>query len=77
MEQEHTLEELGGKLRDHKLQISELKEEVNKSKGDAAWVSDSTASHCKSCKKEFGLTRRRVSTYKILYICSLSGIKAK
>ncbi|XP_066156266.1 RUN and FYVE domain-containing protein 2 isoform X1 [Euwallacea fornicatus] len=59
LEQERTLEELGGKIRDSKLQISELKEEVNKTKLDGTWACDSTATHCKSCKKEFSLTRRK------------------
>ncbi|KAL1492248.1 hypothetical protein ABEB36_012726 [Hypothenemus hampei] len=60
LEQEHTLEELGGQLRDSKLQISELKEEINRIKqADGAWASDSTATNCKSCKKEFSLTRRK------------------
>ncbi|XP_050296605.1 RUN and FYVE domain-containing protein 2 isoform X2 [Anthonomus grandis grandis] len=59
LEQERTLEELGGKLKEAKLQVSEMKEEVNRSKSDGLWVSDSTATHCKSCKKEFSLTRRK------------------
>lgn len=66
MEQEQTLEELGLKLRDSNLQISELKEEVNKNKPEGAWVKDDSAINCKSCTKPFNLTRRRVST-KVLF----------
>ncbi|XP_076265928.1 RUN and FYVE domain-containing protein 2 isoform X1 [Rhynchophorus ferrugineus] len=59
LEQEHTLEELGAKLLDSKLQISDLREEVNRNKSDSTWANDKTVTHCKSCKKEFSLTRRR------------------
>ncbi|XP_030751670.1 RUN and FYVE domain-containing protein 2 isoform X2 [Sitophilus oryzae] len=59
LEQEHTLEELGAQLRDTKLQISDLKEEANRNKSEGTWASDKTATNCKSCKKEFSLTRRR------------------
>ncbi|KAG5897193.1 hypothetical protein JTB14_022548 [Gonioctena quinquepunctata] len=58
LEQEHTLEELGGQLRDSKLQISDLKE-VNRNRTDGAWVKDNSANQCASCNKEFNLTRRR------------------
>ncbi|XP_060524952.1 RUN and FYVE domain-containing protein 2 isoform X2 [Cylas formicarius] len=59
LEQEHTLEEVGAQLRDTKLQISDLKEEVNKNNANSTWVNDKTATHCKSCCKEFNITRRR------------------
>lgn len=60
MEQEHTLEELGAQLRDSKLQISDLKEEVNKNRMEGTWAQDKSVTHCKSCEKEFNLTRRKV-----------------
>ncbi|XP_018562579.1 RUN and FYVE domain-containing protein 2 isoform X1 [Anoplophora glabripennis] len=59
LEQEHTLEELGCQLRDSKLQISDLKEEINKNRPEGSWVKDNSASNCKACKKEFNLTRRK------------------
>lgn len=61
MEQEQTLEELGTQLSTSKLQIADLKEEFCKNKTDGAWVSDKTATHCKTCNKEFNITRRRVN----------------
>lgn len=60
LEQERTLEELGVQLSSSKLRISELQEEVNKNRPDGAWVKDNASSNCKSCNKEFNLTRRRV-----------------
>ena len=60
LEQEHTLEELGSQLSSSKLQISDLKEEVGRNRIDGAWAQDKTATHCKSCGKEFNLTRRKV-----------------
>ncbi|KAJ8949586.1 hypothetical protein NQ318_016217 [Aromia moschata] len=59
LEQEHTLEELGCQLRDSKLQISDLKEEINKNRPEGAWVKDNSSTNCKTCNKEFNLTRRR------------------
>ncbi|KAK9884835.1 hypothetical protein WA026_009059 [Henosepilachna vigintioctopunctata] len=59
LEQEQTMEELGKQLSTSKLQISDLKEEVGKSKVDGTWADDNSVSHCKSCTKEFNLTRRR------------------
>nr|CAI5865387.1 unnamed protein product [Callosobruchus analis] len=61
LEQDHTLEELGAQLRDSKLEISDLKEEINRNRPDGAWVKDNTAVECKACNKEFNLTRRRFS----------------
>lgn len=60
LEQEQTLEELGSQLSTSKLQLSDMKEEIHRSKVDGAWVKDKTATHCKGCKKEFILTRRKV-----------------
>ncbi|KAJ8921945.1 hypothetical protein NQ315_008579 [Exocentrus adspersus] len=59
LEQEHTLEELGGQLRDSKLQISDLKEEIKKTRPEGSWVKDNSAVYCKACKKDFNLTRRK------------------
>ncbi|CAG9823724.1 unnamed protein product [Phaedon cochleariae] len=59
MEQDKTLEELGGKLKDSKLQISDLKEEINRNRIDGTWAKDNTVSNCSACSKEFNLTRRR------------------
>ncbi|XP_072378679.1 RUN and FYVE domain-containing protein 2 isoform X1 [Diabrotica undecimpunctata] len=59
LEQEHTLEELGGHLRESKLQISDLREEITKSRPEGSWAKDHTAAKCKACTKEFNLTRRR------------------
>nr|XP_023029040.1 RUN and FYVE domain-containing protein 2-like isoform X2 [Leptinotarsa decemlineata] len=47
LEQEHTLEELGGQLRDSKLKISDLKEEVNRNRSEGGWVKDNSASQCR------------------------------
>lgn len=58
LEQEQALEELGVELRDSKLQISELREELT-GRADGAWVDDSAVFSCKACKREFGLTRRK------------------
>lgn len=68
-----TLEELGIQLSDSKLKIIELQdkilhsdetnsnfsETVSSSSGLVQWVPDKIATHCKSCLKEFGLTRRK------------------
>ncbi|XP_045460055.1 RUN and FYVE domain-containing protein 2 [Harmonia axyridis] len=59
LEQEQTMEELGKQLSTSKLQISDLKEEVNKNKADFTWEDDSAVTNCKTCNKEFSLTRRR------------------
>ncbi|VEN55006.1 unnamed protein product [Callosobruchus maculatus] len=52
LEQDHTLEELGAQLRDSKLEISDLKEEINRNRPDGAWVKDNTALECKACNKD-------------------------
>lgn len=59
LEQEQTMEELGKQLSSSKLQISDLKEEANKNKVEFTWEDDSTVKNCKSCNKEFSLTRRK------------------
>lgn len=60
-EQEMTLEELGCQLSASKLQVSDLKEEfsVTRNKDSALWTSDKGVTHCKSCSKEFNITRRK------------------
>ncbi|GJQ69073.1 hypothetical protein Trydic_g6237 [Trypoxylus dichotomus] len=58
LEQDQTLEELGKKLSDSKLELSELKEQASR-KSDGIWASDKDATHCRSCEKEFNLTRRK------------------
>lgn len=62
-EQEMTLEELGCQLSVSKLQVSDLKEEysVTRNKDTALWTLDKEVTHCKSCNKEFNITRRKVS----------------
>lgn len=59
LEQEQTLEELGVQLSASKLQISDLKEEATR-KVEGAWAKDKNVTHCKACKKEFNMTRRKV-----------------
>lgn len=61
LEQEHTLEELGGQIRESKLQISDLKEELNKNRPEGTWAKDDSAKNCKGCQEEFSITRRKVS----------------
>lgn len=63
-EQELTLEELGSQLSHSKLEVSELREEASASRGvnDALWASDKAVTHCKTCTKEFNLTRRKASS---------------
>ncbi|XP_018331063.1 RUN and FYVE domain-containing protein 2 isoform X2 [Agrilus planipennis] len=59
LEQEQTLEELGSQLSASKLQLSDLKEEVGKTKMEGTWVKDKDITHCRSCNKEFNVTRRK------------------
>lgn len=40
-----------------------MKEEITKNKLDGAWVQDNLAPNCKTCNREFNLTRRRVSIF--------------
>ena len=62
-EQEKALEELGAQFGVSKLQVSELKEQIfvkSPSKNEVQWTSDKEVTHCKSCGKEFNMTRRKV-----------------
>lgn len=62
LEQDQTLEELGKQLSVSRLELSELKDS-NKNKAklqEGMWAKDATATNCKSCNKEFNITRRRV-----------------
>lgn len=65
-EQEETLEELGRHLSISKLQVSELKEEAGEaaalSATENSWASDDAVTNCKICRREFSLTRRKVSS---------------
>ncbi|KAI4457641.1 run and fyve domain-containing protein 2-like protein [Holotrichia oblita] len=58
LEQDQTLEELGKKLSDSKLELSELKEQTSR-KNDGTWANDKDATQCRLCEKEFNLTRRK------------------
>lgn len=54
-DQEQTLEEMGIKVAESKL----LADEMREAGGLLKWKSDKEFSHCKSCAKEFSLTRRK------------------
>ncbi|XP_014291704.1 RUN and FYVE domain-containing protein 2 isoform X2 [Halyomorpha halys] len=64
-EQEETLEELGRHLSASKLEVSQLKEEVEGSNGvnpvvgSANWISDKEATHCYICHTVFTMTKRK------------------
>ncbi|BES91975.1 RUN and FYVE domain-containing protein [Nesidiocoris tenuis] len=62
-EQEETLEELGRHLSATKLKVSELTEEVSQAAAETPtspnWASDKDSTHCKSCLRDFNLTRRK------------------
>ncbi|XP_029050580.1 RUN and FYVE domain-containing protein 2 isoform X2 [Osmia bicornis bicornis] len=65
-EQERTLEELGGQLSAAKLVAVELREAADNAQqqqqqqdGAATWANDRLVSHCKSCNREFNITRRK------------------
>ncbi|XP_062538288.1 protein RUFY3-like [Armigeres subalbatus] len=69
-EDQRTLEELGVQLSLSKLQISDLKEKAthhsndekngsDASNGAGSWTPDKGVSNCKSCSKEFSMTRRK------------------
>ncbi|XP_053974456.1 RUN and FYVE domain-containing protein 2 isoform X3 [Hylaeus anthracinus] len=64
-EQERTLEELGGQLSTAKLAAVELREaadnaqQLQQQEGAATWASDRLVTHCKSCNREFNITRRK------------------
>ncbi|XP_016908520.1 RUN and FYVE domain-containing protein 2 isoform X3 [Apis cerana] len=68
-EQERTLEELGGQLSVAKLAAVELREAADNAQqhhqhhqqqeGAATWANDRLVTHCKSCNREFNITRRK------------------
>lgn len=68
-EAQYTLEELGMQLSVSKLQISELKEKqtshdtslgsATDMTGSGVWAPDKLSSKCRSCNREFGITRRK------------------
>ncbi|CAL7940162.1 unnamed protein product [Xylocopa violacea] len=70
-EQERTLEELGGQLSAAKLAAVELREAADNAQhqqyqqyqhqqeGAANWANDRLVTHCKSCNREFNITRRK------------------
>uniref|UniRef100_A0A1L8DMD8 Putative run domain-containing protein n=1 Tax=Nyssomyia neivai TaxID=330878 RepID=A0A1L8DMD8_9DIPT len=68
-EAQYTLEELGMQLSVSKLQISELKEKQSSHDtslgsatdmtGSGVWAPDKLSSKCRSCNREFGITRRK------------------
>ncbi|XP_012144175.2 RUN and FYVE domain-containing protein 2 isoform X1 [Megachile rotundata] len=71
-EQERTLEELGGQLSTAKLAAVELREAADNAQqqhqqhqqqqqqdGAATWANDRLVTHCKSCNREFNITRRK------------------
>ncbi|CAK9813305.1 RUN and FYVE domain-containing protein 2 [Anthophora plagiata] len=71
-EQERTLEELGGQLSAAKLAAVELREaadnaqhqhyqhqQQHQEKGATTWANDRLVTHCKSCNREFNITRRK------------------
>ncbi|XP_001655214.2 protein RUFY3, partial [Aedes aegypti] len=69
-EDQRTLEELGIQLSVSKLQISDLKEKTSHQSSDGrlgseansgtgSWTPDKGVSNCKSCSKEFSMTRRK------------------
>ncbi|XP_012347554.2 RUN and FYVE domain-containing protein 2 isoform X4 [Apis florea] len=64
-EQERTLEELGGQLSAAKLAAVELREAADNAQqhhqqeGAATWANDRLVTHCKSCNREFNITRRK------------------
>jgi len=58
-EQEKTLEEVGVRLRDTKLEADNLKESTVWTTRDAQWAPDDQGTHCRLCEKEFNLSRRK------------------
>ncbi|XP_017759449.1 PREDICTED: RUN and FYVE domain-containing protein 2 isoform X2 [Eufriesea mexicana] len=70
IEQERTLEELGGQLSAAKLAAVELREAADNAQhhqqqqqqqqeGAATWANDRLVTQCKSCNREFNITRRK------------------
>lgn len=62
LEQEQAMEELGTELSCSKLQVADLQEEAVRNKAEGTWAEDKGVTNCKTCKKEFNMTRRRVNT---------------
>ncbi|KOC63973.1 RUN and FYVE domain-containing protein 2, partial [Habropoda laboriosa] len=69
-EQKRTLEELGGQLSAAKLAAVELREAADNAQhqhdlhqhqqqGTTTWANDRLVTHCKSCNREFNITRRK------------------
>jgi len=58
-EQEKTLEEVGVRLRDTKLEADNLKESTIWVTRDAQWAPDDQVTQCRLCEKEFNLARRK------------------
>ncbi|XP_043192003.1 protein RUFY3-like [Amphibalanus amphitrite] len=57
-EHERTLEELGHHLSESKLRMEDLRQTARYAL-DGQWVPDSAAQHCKGCKNEFTISRRK------------------
>ncbi|CAC5356455.1 RUN and FYVE domain-containing protein 1,Protein RUFY3,RUN and FYVE domain-containing protein 2 [Mytilus coruscus] len=57
-EQERALAELGSHLSESKLRVEDMKEAQMASK-DLQWKGDKDASHCRTCEKEFSISRRK------------------
>uniref|UniRef100_A0A8C0ZA44 RUN and FYVE domain-containing protein 1 n=1 Tax=Cyanistes caeruleus TaxID=156563 RepID=A0A8C0ZA44_CYACU len=57
-EQEQALQEMGLHLSQSKLKMEDIKE-VNKALKGHTWLKDDEATHCKQCKKEFSISRRK------------------
>nr|CAG4644696.1 EOG090X043H [Leptodora kindtii] len=59
IEQEKTLEEVGIRLRDTKLEADNLKETTVWMPRDAQWAPDEDVTNCRLCEKDFNLSRRK------------------
>ncbi|GLV31974.1 uncharacterized protein CBL_07734 [Carabus blaptoides fortunei] len=59
LEQEQAMEELGTELSCSKLQVADLQEDAVRNKAEGTWAEDKGVTNCKSCRKEFNITRRR------------------
>lgn len=57
------MEELGSELSSSKLRVADLQEEATRNKSESTWAQDKFVSNCKTCKKEFNMTRRRVRIF--------------
>nr|CAG4651728.1 EOG090X043H [Triops cancriformis] len=58
-EQERTMEELGARLREYRLEAEYIRESVAWPLRDAQWERDDSVKECKQCRKEFSLSRRK------------------